>query len=155
MAPKKSFLDFLKMLAMLVFLGNNLKWKLTFLLIFHYYIWQSSGYQVMGQNAASHQFAGFSNLYYLTKEVDYEVCFLHADKHWSLLQGDTTILGECNQACPKYPKWVCIYLQHFHKSMGDEVDFLPADKYKSFEQDDSITYDVHKQTCSNYPKQQV
>ena len=55
MAPKKSFLDFLKMFVMLVFLGNNLKWKLTFLLIFHYHIWQSSGYQVMGQKAINLQ----------------------------------------------------------------------------------------------------
>ena len=33
-----------------------------------------------------------------------EVHFLHADKHRSFLQGDTIILGESNQACPKYPK---------------------------------------------------
>ena len=31
-----------------------------------------------------------------------EVYFLHADKNRSLLQVDTIILGECNQACPKY-----------------------------------------------------
>ena len=33
-----------------------------------------------------------------------EVYFWHADKHRSLLQVDTVILGVCNQACPKYPK---------------------------------------------------
>ena len=30
------------------------------------------------------------------------IYFLHADEHWSLLQVDTIILGECNQAYPKY-----------------------------------------------------
>ena len=35
--------------------------------------------------------------------------FLHADKHWSLLQGDTIVLSECNhsiqnQSMPKVPK---------------------------------------------------
>ena len=67
-----------------------------------------------------------------------EVYFLHADKHRSLLQGDTMILGESNQACPKYPKQVCISLQYIDKSTGDEVDALPTDKHKRFLQDDSI-----------------
>ena len=30
------------------------------------------------------------------KELKDEVYFLHADKHRSLLRGDTIILGECN-----------------------------------------------------------
>ena len=33
-----------------------------------------------------------------------EVCFLHTDKHQSLVQGDFIILSVCKQACPKYPK---------------------------------------------------
>ena len=33
-----------------------------------------------------------------------EVCFLHTDKHQSLVEVDTIILDACNQACPKYPK---------------------------------------------------
>ena len=79
-----------------------------------------------------------------------EVYFLHADKHRDLLQGDTIILGECNQACPKYPKSVCISLQYLHKSMGDEDDFMPVDKPKSFLQDDGITLGVRSQTGPNY-----
>ena len=38
----------------------------------------------------------------LKKEVNDEVYFWHADKHRSLLQADTIILGVCNQACPKF-----------------------------------------------------
>ena len=49
----------------------------------------------MGQNAVKKP---------VEVEVYDKVCFLGADKYWSLLQGDTIILGECNQACPKYPK---------------------------------------------------
>ena len=47
------FWSFWKILS-LVFLGNNLKWKLL-LLIFHYqsHIWQNSGSCVMGQNDVS------------------------------------------------------------------------------------------------------
>ena len=50
--PIKS--PFWKILS-LVFLGNNLKWKLISWLIFHhqFHIWQNSGSRVMGQNAVS------------------------------------------------------------------------------------------------------
>ena len=87
--------------------------------------------------------------------MNYEVYFLHADKHWSLQQDDTIILRECNQACPKHPKWVCISLQYLHKSMGDEVEVLPADKHKSFLQDGNITLCVISQTNPKYQKQSV
>ena len=56
----------------------------------------------MGQNAAGQSNVGFFNMYYRKKEVNYEVYFLHADKHRSLLQGDT--ITECNQTFPKYSK---------------------------------------------------
>ena len=53
-----------------------------------------------------------------------EVDFWPADKHGSLLQADTIILGVCNQACPKYPKnEVCISLQYLQKSMGVKLNF--------------------------------
>ena len=58
MAPKENFADFLKNFVMLVFLGNNIKWKQTLLLIFHYHIWQNSGSWVMGQNAVSRSICG-------------------------------------------------------------------------------------------------
>ena len=47
---------------------------------------------------------------YLRKEVKDEVYFWHTDKHGSLLQVDTIILGVCNQACLKYPKHQVYYL---------------------------------------------
>ena len=72
-----------------------------------------------------------------------EVYFSHADKH---RKGDSIILGERNQACPKYPKRVCISLQYLHKSIGDEVDLLPADKHNNFLQGDSITLGARSQT---------
>ena len=77
--------------------------------------------------------------------------FWHADKHQVRLQGDTIILGVCNQACLKYPKQVYISPEKYE---GD-VDFLPADKHKSFQQDDCITLGVHSQACPNHPKKQV
>ena len=42
--------------------------------------------------------------------MNYEVYFLDADKHRIL----AIILGEFNQACPKYPKQVCMSLQYPH-----------------------------------------
>ena len=85
-----------------------------------------------------------------------KVCVWHADKDQNFLQVDTIILGVCNQAYPKYPKYeVCISLQSLLKTMQDEVDFLPADKLETFLPDDNITLVVHSQTCSKYPKQQV
>ena len=41
---------------------------------------------------------------YLKKEVNGEVYFCDADKHWNFLQVDNIILGVRNQAYPKYPK---------------------------------------------------
>ena len=59
----------------------------------------------------ANQIAGFFKMQYLKKEENDEVHFWHADKHQSLLQVDTIILGVCNQACPKYAKEeVCISL---------------------------------------------
>ena len=47
----------------------------------------------------ANQIGAFFKMQYRKKEVNDEVHFLHADKHRSLLQGDTIILDECNQAC--------------------------------------------------------
>ena len=87
----KVFWIFWKILS-LVFRGNNLEWKLI-LLIFHYqsHICQNSGSYVMDQTAVSQ--SNYRNLY-----------FWHADKHGSLLQVNTVMLGVCNQAWPMYPK---------------------------------------------------
>ena len=41
---------------------------------------------------------------HLKKEVNYELYFWPPDKHRSLLQIDTIILGVCNQTCSKIPK---------------------------------------------------
>ena len=84
-----------------------------------------------------------------------EVYFFHAYKQENLLQLETIILGECNQACLQYSKKIFITLQYLHKSMVDDVDFLPEDKHKSFLQDDSITLGVLSQICPEYQKKPV
>ena len=89
----------------------------------------------------ANEIAGFFKMQYCKKWI-MEFIFLHADKHCSLQEDDTVILGECNQACPKYPKWVCISLHYLHKSMGDEVEFFPADRNESFLEDGSVTLGV-------------
>ena len=43
-------------------------------------------------------------MHYLKKEVNDEVCFLHAGKHRSVLQVCIIILGVRRQACAKHPK---------------------------------------------------
>ena len=52
---QNSFFGIFWKILWLVFLENNLKWKLILLLIFHHQsnIWQNSGSWVMGQNAIS------------------------------------------------------------------------------------------------------
>ena len=53
--PKIEFFWFFEKILSLVFLVNNLKWKLILLLIFHHqsHTCQNSGSQIMGQNALS------------------------------------------------------------------------------------------------------
>ena len=88
---------------------------------------------------------------YLKKEVDDEVYFWHVDKNQSLLQVGTIILGLCDQACSKYPKWkVCISLQYLKKELSDEVEFLYTDKHESLLQIDSMILMVkHSQSSQN------
>ena len=79
-----------------------------------------------------------------------EVYFWPVDKHGSLVEIDTIILGVCNQPCPKYPKYdVCISMQYLQTNIWDELDFLPADKHKSFLQVDSMG--LCSQACPKYP----
>ena len=47
---------------------------------------------------SANQIAGFFKISYLKKEVIYEMHFWQAGKI------DSTILGLCDQACPKYSK---------------------------------------------------
>ena len=71
---------------------------------------------------SANQMTEFSKMYYLKKKMNDEVYFWHADKHRSLLQVDTAILGVSNHSCPKYPQLeVCISLQYFQKSLRAEV----------------------------------
>ena len=55
MAPEIAFFGFFWKILSLVFLGNNLKWKVILLLMFLHqsHIWQNSGSRVLGQNAVS------------------------------------------------------------------------------------------------------
>ena len=98
--PKIIFLNFLSLLKILKsFLGNNLKWKLILLLIFHHqsHIWQNSGSRFMGQNAVNQS---------SEKHGGWSWFFAPADKRKSFQQIDSITLGVHSQACPKYPKQV-------------------------------------------------
>ena len=74
---------------------------------------------------SANQIAGFIKIQYLTKEVNDEVYFWQADKHLSLLEVDTSILG----LCQKYPKnnqstqnnKFAISLQYLQKEVNDEL----------------------------------
>ena len=82
-----------------------------------------------------------------------EVYFWHADKHGSVLQVDTMILGVGNQACQRYPKWKFrISLQCLLKNVGNEVDFLPADKHQRVLEIDTVILGICGQACPNYSK---
>ena len=87
------FLDFLKNLVMLVFLGNNLKSKLILLLTFHHHISWKSTSQVIGQNAASQSncrilenpISSEKSEWWVYKSRENEADFLPADTHKSFL----------------------------------------------------------------------
>ena len=74
---------------------------------------------------SANQITGFIKIQYLTKEVNDEVYFWQADKHRSLLEVDTSILG----LCQKYPKNTqstqnskfAISLQYLQKEVNDEL----------------------------------
>ena len=88
----------------LVFPGNNPKWKLILLLIFYNqsHIWQNSGSSLMGQIYCQPiKFQDFVKCN-ISRKVNGEVYFWHADKHWGFLQVDNIILGVCSQACQNY-----------------------------------------------------
>ena len=133
-SPQNRAFRFFRKILSLVSLGNNLKWKLILLLIFNTnpMSGKALGFQLWAQMLSANKMTGFFKMSYLKEEVNDELYFLHVDKHWSVLQVDTIILVVYNQACPKYPKQVCISLQYLQKSMGWEIDFLPADKNKIF-----------------------
>ena len=104
--PKKRFWIFWKIFVMLVFPGNNLKSKLIYLVIdilpTHLAKFWVSSYGSKCCQPIKLQDSLKCNI--VRKKWIMKFIFLHADKCWSLQQGDTIILGECNQACPKYPK---------------------------------------------------
>ena len=82
-----------------------------------------------------------------------KVYFWHADKHRSLLQGDTIFLG-VQSGMPKVPKIRRLHIFAISpEKHGGEVDILPENKHESFLQVDSITLGFCSQACSKYPKQ--
>ena len=121
----KVFWIFWKILS-LVFLGNNLEWKLILLLIFHLqsHICQNSGSYVMDQTAVSQ--SNYRILY-----------FWHADKHGSLLWVCATRHGQCTQN--KEFAYPCNISRKKGWGGGD-VNFFPANEHKSFLQVDSILW---------------
>ena len=50
------------------------------------------------------------SLQYLKKDLNYEVDVLHADKHKSLLQGESIVFDRFGQACLKYLGKFAIFL---------------------------------------------
>ena len=74
---------------------------------------------------STNQIAGFFIKKYLKKEGNSDVYFWHADKHQTILQVQTNILGVHSQVCIENPnKPVSISLPYLHKSMGDEFFFF-------------------------------
>ena len=86
--------------------------------------------------------------------------FWHADKHQSLLQVAIN-LGVHSQACPKYPKQVCLSLQYLQKKwvvkflfcLQIKSWFLPAGKQKIVLQVDIIIW--YYQYLSNISKKML
>ena len=95
-------------ILLLVFLWNNLKWKLILL----------PKIRSLHISAISPEKRG------------YEVDFLHADEHKNFLQFDIITLGVGSQACPKNPLQQDYNIfQYLKENVKDEVGFLPADKH--------------------------
>ena len=155
--PQNKFFWIFRKILPLVFLGNNLKWKLILLSIFQHqsHSAKALGLHLWAKMLSANKTTIFFKMWYLNEEVNDELYFWHAEKHRSFLKVDTIILVMYNKTCPIYPKQVCISLQCLQKSMGYEIDFLPADKHRLFLQIDSITLGVHGQACSKHPEQQL
>ena len=66
------------------------------------------------------------SLQYLKKELSYKVDALPADKHGSLLQGDTIIFDGVGQLSPKYPGKFVMFFCHLKKEVRNEVRDLTA-----------------------------
>ena len=82
------------------------------------------------------------------------VYFWHADKHWSFLKVDTTIIWVCvvRHAQSAQNNNFVISLQYLKENLKDEVDFPPVDKSRRFLQIDTIisktfTYFKRVQSC--------
>ena len=122
--PQKRFLWIFWKILSLIFLGNNLKWKLLLLLIFQHqsHIWQNSGSSVLSQNAVRQSNCRILWNVISCERNDDNVYFSHADKHWNLLQVNTIILGVCSKACLICPKFA--YLCNiFRKAWGMKLIF--------------------------------
>ena len=127
--PKMEFFGFFWNILSLVFLENNLKWKLILLLSKFWLL--SCGLKC--SQPIKLQDSLKCNIW--RKEWMMKFIFWHAGKNRSLLQDDTIILGVCNQSWPKYPQSKKFgYLCNISRiAWGEhEVDFLPANKHESF-----------------------
>ena len=102
------------------------------------------------------------SLQYLQKELSDEVDFLHADKHESLLQVDSTILMQMvKHSQSAQNNKFAMFLQYLKKEVKDKVDFLHADKQfgpqntlgiKVSYQVDIVIINGNDQAFSNYSK---
>ena len=82
--------------------------------------------------------------------MNYEVYFLHADKHW-ILSFWVSVTRHAQSTQNKFAYLCNISI----KAWGMKLIFLPADKPKSFLQDDSIILGLRSQTGPKYQKQPV
>ena len=72
------------------------------------------------------------SLQYLTKEVNDEVDFSHAEEHENFLQINTMVLIEMvKHSQSSQNSKFAMSLQYLKQEVRDEVDFLHADKHLS------------------------
>ena len=132
---KIKLLNFLKNLLKIqnVFLGNNLKWKLILLLIFHHQSHIASNcffrhYHFKCVWLGMPKLPKITSLLFLCnilrKKWVMKLIFLHADKYKSLLQIHTMILiGIVKHSQSFQNSKFTISLEYLKKEVRDEVDF--------------------------------
>ena len=89
------------------------------------------------------------------KEVNDEVYFLHAVKHWGLLKVILSFWVSVTRHAQSTQNKFAYLCNISIKAWGMKLIFLPADKPKRFLQDDRITLGVYSQTGTKYQKQPI
>ena len=151
--PQIGFLDFLRNVV-LNFYGNNLKWKLLLLLIFHHqsHIWRNSGSRVMGRNSVVQ-----SNCRILSNVISQgrrEWClFFPYRETWTFSRNWFYHLRCAYPDMPKVPEIRSLHI--FALSLEKHEGWSGSSACRINKTDDTITLDVCNQACPKYPKYQV